>query len=240
MISGRAFAERCRWVVDPRYPERPLFSHADSADGDWVFVNGDYLNEFLRRVPNQQKKYVVVIHNTDRSFGANELYALTPYIRHVYAMNTVVQDPLLTTIPIGFVDRQAPFLSGFTKGNEPRTIEIYMNFTVETNRTKRLECADAFKHDTRVVRADNRSVPEYYADLCRSTFVLCPEGTGIDTHRVYESILCGAIPVVVRNSLSHLYETLPVCILDTWTDPLYVPTPKEFPLNVQHYLGESV
>ena len=73
-------------------------------------------------------------------------------------------------------------------------------------------------------------------DLCRSKFVLCPEGTGIDTHRVYESLYCGATPVVLRNSLSHLYERLPVCIVDKWTDPFVVPEQKPIDWSIKAFL----
>lgn len=237
MISGKSFADLCKWVFDPRYPDRPVFSYAQASDGDWVFVNGDCLVEFRRRFPILVlKRFVLVIHNSDRPFGLRELDLLAPVARHIYAINTTIRSPILTTIPLGFVDRQLEFLTTLSQPSEDRTIEIYSNFLDRTNPAARLACREAFAGDPRVVTAENRSVPEYYADLQRSRFVLCPEGMGIDTHRVYEALLCGATPVVLRNSLSHLYERLPVCIVDRWTDPLYVPTVKEFVLSTYNYL----
>lgn len=237
MISGKSFSQLCTWVVDPRYPERQPFQYVLAKNGDSVFVNGDCLRDFLRRIPILSfKKFVVIVHNTDRPFGHPEMTAVFPYVHRVYAINTTIQHPMLTTIPLGFVDRQLPFLHGFKAGSSERPIEIYMNFTAGTNAPKRKECMDAFEGDARVVRTQNQSVPEYYMDLCRSKFVLCPEGTGIDTHRVYEALFCGATPVVLRNSLSHLYETLPVCIVDKWTDPFYQPTGKSFRTDPGDYL----
>lgn len=220
MISGKAFADKCKWVVDTRYPDRPAFDYNRAQSGDWVFVNGDYLNQ-LPWMPT--KTFTFVVHNTDRPFGPRQLAKLLPSADHIYAINTTVQHPKLTTIPIGFVDKQVRFLRTLQRPDSPRDIEIYENFTLGTNPEKRTACYEAFANDPRVVRGENKSIPDYYADLCRSKFVLCPEGTGMDTHRVYESLLCGATPVVLRNSLSRLYERLPVCILDKWTDPLYVP-----------------
>ena len=233
MISGKAFADKCKWVLDPRYPERAHFNPEKARSGDWVFVNGDYLH-YVRYTPG--KTFTFVIHNTDRSFGPRQLAYLLPMADRIYAINTTVQHPKLITIPIGFVDRQLPFLQTFQTPNASRDIEIYENFTTNTNLEKRMECIRAFEGNPRVVCAPSKSIPEYYDDLCRSKFVLCPEGTGMDTHRVYESLVCGATPVVLRNSLSHLYQRLPVCILDKWTDPFYVPEGKLFPTNVASYL----
>jgi hypothetical protein len=237
MISGKSFSELCKWVVDPRYPDRGSFHYILARHGDWVYVNGNCLDDFFRRIPNlSSKRFVVVVHNTDRPFGQTEMTALFPYALRIYAINTTIQHPMLTTIPLGFVDRQLPFLRGFKTGSSERPHEIYMNFTAGTNTPKRKECMDAFEGDARVVRGENLSMSEYYMDLCRSKFVLCPEGTGMDTHRVYESLYCGATPVVLRNSLSHLYEKLPVCIVDSWTDPLFVPIGKNFDVSVHKYL----
>lgn len=240
MISGKSFAELCRWVVDTRYPERDVFQYGKAKTGDLIFVNGDLLHWFVPYLPFfAVKKFTFIVHNSDRSFGDSELTALLPHAVHIYAINTTVRHPILTTIPIGFVDRQLHFLSTFQPTREERTIEIYMNFTSVTNSEKRNECARFFENDSRVVQRQGLSVEEYYADLCRTKYVLCPEGTGTDTHRVYESLLCGATPVVLRNSLSHLYEKLPVCIVDKWTDPLYVPTQTLSSFSTNHFLLNS-
>jgi hypothetical protein len=238
MISGIAFSERCKWVVDPRYPERAAFSYAASRDGDWVFINGDYLQKFLSEIPFLSiKRYYVIIHNSDLPFTEEKLQLLRKHIHHVFAINTTFSHPRVTTIPIGFADNQLEFLRTFTPENCNRDIEIYLNIKVHHNPDKRGACISAFQNDTRVFHRERVSVSEYYVDLCRSKFVLCPEGTGIDTHRVYESILCGATPVVLQSSLSHLYEKLPVCIVKKWTDPFYVPTNKSFSVNIHDYLS---
>jgi hypothetical protein len=237
MISGKSFSELCRWVVDPRYPSRPQFHYTAASDGDWVFVNGDYIPELRRRFPLlATKRFVFVVHNTDRSFGSLELQTLLPRAIHIYAINTTVAHPHLTTIPLGFVDKQLPFLDGFKGGSSERDIEIYANFTITTNPQARAACAQVFNGDPRVVTRAALSVPEYYLDLCHSKFVLCPEGTGIDTHRVYEALFCGATPVVLRNSLAPLYARLPVCIVDTWTDPFVVPEPKRIDWSCKAFL----
>lgn len=238
MISGKSFADKCKWVFDPRYPDRLVFDYHFAKHGDWVFVNGDYIPQLVSRIPLLfvgGKKFVFIVHNSDLPFGMQQFRLLAQHSIHIYAINTTIRHQMITTIPLGFVDKQLPLLSGFKGGSSERPYEIYVNFSTNTNSPKRKECLDAFKDDPRVVYHQNLSVPEYLMDLCRSKFVLCPEGTGMDTHRVYESILCGATPVVLRNSLSHLYEKLPVCIVDKWMDP-FVVSRNTFDFNVDSFL----
>jgi hypothetical protein len=212
--------------------------HWGSRTGDWVFVNGDYLDQFLNiRLPSG-KKFNLVIHNTDIPFDAPRLIKTLPRAFRIYAINTTIRHQQLTTIPLGFPDSGLNHLDAIKPlPVDQRTIEIYSNFLVTTNAPARLDCLNAFKDDPRVVRKEpeGRSQPEYYKDMCNAKYVLCPTGTGIDTHRVYEALACGATPVVLHSTLDHLYQTLPICILTSWTDPFYVPsgTPR---FNVNQYI----
>jgi hypothetical protein len=184
-----------------------------------VFLNGDHVLGFAASMQRiMPKKHVFVVHNSDQAFDSRKLSALLPFALEIWAINTTVTHPLLTTIPLGFPDQAVPFTMTYTRPNVERTIEIYANFTVGTNTTKRNECLAAFAGDPRVVTRTGLSKQDYYNDLCRSKYVLCPEGTGIDTHRFYEAVFCGATPVVLRNSLSDFYSRYPVKIIDKWSD----------------------
>jgi hypothetical protein len=223
MISGKGFADVSTWIYDTRYRERP-FLHWGSRAGDWVFINGDHLDQFLSIRLLTPKRFNLVIHNSDKSFDADRLARTLPRALRIYAINTTVRHPQLTTIPLGFPDSGLKHIAGI-RPSADRHIEIYSNFSVGTNVVARTECLKAFENDPRVVRKDpnGRTQPEFYEDMCHSKFVLCPTGTGLDTHRIYEALACGATPVVLHSTLDHLYATLPICILNKWTDPMYVP-----------------
>lgn len=234
MISGKAFADGCSWVQDPRYPARREFYSQFAKDGEWVFVNGDVLDVLLGKFPTlpvllgklpalRAKRFHIVIHNSDRPFGQSELESLLPRAYHIYAVNAIVSHPQLTPIPLGFRDCTLDFLRDYRPETLPRTIEVYGNFKVCNNATKRAACKKALANDPRVVWREETDFAEYLHDLCQSKFVLCPEGTGIDTHRVYEALLCGATPVVLHSPLDALYRRFPICIVKDWTDPFSVP-----------------
>jgi len=219
MISGKYYADKCKWVECSRYPDRPRYSKLNAKTGDWVFINGDRVLAFAASMPRiMPKKHSFIVHNSDQAFDSTRLNALLPFALSIHAINTTVTHPIQQTIPLGFPDQAVQFTMNYIRPTVERNIEIYANFTVGTNTTKRNECLAAFAGDSRVVTRTNLSKQEYYDDLCRSKFVLCPEGTGIDTHRFYEAVFCGATPVVLRNSLSDFYSLYPVKIVENWKD----------------------
>lgn len=236
MISGRSFAELCKWVFDPRYPDAPKYSRL-AESGDRVFLNGDYVVEFAKMMPRiPLKRHVFIVHNSDQPFDGAKLRALLPFALHIYAVNNTVTHPRVTTIPLGFADKQIAWASSFVTPRIQRDILVYANFMPNTNMAKRNECLDAVRNDPRVTFRSNLTNEEYRTDLSRSEFVLCPEGTGADTHRLYEALLCGATPVVLRNSLTSFYSRYPVCVVNSWNDPYTHPPSKPVQFQAKSYI----
>jgi len=182
-----------------------------------------------------RKYFTFVVHNSDQQFDKQKLDMLLPFAQHIYSINTTVTHPKLTTIPLGFPDRDLEWLATYEPSNVERTVPVYMNFTIRTNYQARSACFNAFPNAEHDPPELNR--PEYYRRLESAQFVPCPEGTGIDTHRFYEALYCGATPVVLRSCpLVSFYEQFPCCIVDSWTDPLVAPPRKPVTFSVRDYL----
>ena len=49
-------------------------------------------------------------------------------------------------------------------------------------------------------------------------FVVCPHGHGLDTHRIWEVLLLGSVPIVKTSTLDDMFEDLPVLIVEKWED----------------------
>ena len=54
--------------------------------------------------------------------------------------------------------------------------------------------------------------------MAAHSFVASPHGKGLDCHRTYEALVLGCIPIVRSSSLDHMYDGLPVLIVDRWGD----------------------
>ena len=57
------------------------------------------------------------------------------------------------------------------------------------------------------------------ASLRKIPFVICPEGNGVDTHRLWETLYMGGVPVIKRNVFfNEILEDLPVVVLNDWIE----------------------
>jgi hypothetical protein len=60
---------------------------------------------------------------------------------------------------------------------------------------------------------------QYLSSLRSNSFVLCPEGNGVDTHRLWETLYMGGIPIVLKTQyLSDILAILPVVQLNDWSE----------------------
>ena len=58
----------------------------------------------------------------------------------------------------------------------------------------------------------------YLIELQYYKFVLSPAGNGPDTHRTWEGLMMGCIPVVLAGPFDEMYKDLPVLILKSWDE----------------------
>ena len=49
---------------------------------------------------------------------------------------------------------------------------------------------------------------KYFDATLECSFIVCPEGNGIDTHRFWECLYLGLVPVILEESLLPCYERL--------------------------------
>lgn len=70
--------------------------------------------------------------------------------------------------------------------------------------------AEAFKHVA--------PVEEYLFTMQQHKFVLSPVGNGVDSHRTWEALLAGSIPIVESSVRDSMYEGLPVLIVQSWSE----------------------
>lgn len=221
-VSGYEFYKLADHSFCPRYPIN-LNPH-NVKENDLVFVNLDSLSDFLNILSSNppKNKFRLITHNSDGGFNQQHLDRLLPYVNEIYPINCALKDtPIIKKIPLGFVDsvyKPHHKFKTIREEKNSKSIFAYMNFAINTNYSKRIDCQQAFDDKEWVLSQSNIPPEDFYRQLARSRYVLSPEGTGIDCHRIYESIFLDAVPIIKSGFLDDFYERMPLLIVDSWAD----------------------
>jgi hypothetical protein len=98
----------------------------------------------------------------------------------------------------------------------------YINFNISNYPTERQFIFDKFKNESWIKIGDIDNSIEgrkrFLRDLRSSKFVFCPRGNGKDTHRIWESLYMGSIPIVKYENAHHLFTDLPILFIKEWNE----------------------
>jgi hypothetical protein len=185
----------------------------------------DSMQELVNTLKTLQNPFKLIFHNSDHNFETKHLILFNelPLLKTIYTQNMDVIHPRVHPLPIGLANEM--WQHGNTNIHREvfemdivKDKEIYFNFSINTNVSKRRECFDAVA-SLGVPWCDSRSYLEYLKELKRHKFAICPEGNGIDTHRFYECLYMNVVPICKRNILTEYYsKLLPIVLLNDWQD----------------------
>lgn len=194
-------------------------------DNDVIFSNLSLVTDLfnLLRKEKKLKNLILVTSQTDIKVD-EELFSLKPpCISTWYSINVEFEDENLIPIPLGLSNDYSPKnilsrdIKYFPKFEEYNYSPVlYLNFQTNTNKLVREDLDKAF-NDLDWVESDdpNLSLINYKKKLSENKFVLCPIGNGLDTHRVWESLYLGSIPVVEKHLTYKTTTNLPVLKTDS-------------------------
>lgn len=177
-----------------------------------LFVYTHILEQFAKSVfprLTTELSYQLYAHNSDGEFGAAFASLLeSPQLEKVYAQNLNVVHKKARLLPIGIANQQWPHGDLNTLyGTMLKTVHrrkrknLYVNINQNTYAYRRV-VVNALAQSTKswTVTQPDRSYEAYLAELAEHHFSLCVRGNGIDTHRFWESLYLGVIPVIVSNT----------------------------------------
>jgi hypothetical protein len=97
---------------------------------------------------------------------------------------------------------------------------VYMNFNIQnypSDRTKVYKLFDdKFWVTTGTIENTLEGRKRFLREIRNHKFVLCPRGNGIDTHRLWETLYMGSIPIVQNHIAYSNFKDLPICFVDSW------------------------
>lgn len=164
----------------------------------------------------ERKRARVVLITAESDVPAERERAVPPQVASWFATNA--WGAAAHALPLGLGNSYCPVT---TKADilasvlgTPKTGLLYVNFRVETNPAERAPLRDKFRssewRDAATFPDSTAGVGAYARALAAHRFVLCPAGNGTDTHRMWEALYAGTIPVVESHPALEAFRDLPI------------------------------
>ena len=194
-------------------------------ENDVIFCNTYFIKDLFAKIEHigNLKNLKLITNQTDHSI-TKELFKLKPTcISEWYSININFNSPDLIPIPLGLSNENEKNLNkkhfSKLKENKNKIYKIYINFQKNTNYIKRNKHIKKFKNKTFIhIDEPNLQLDVYAEKLNSYKFILCPVGNGIDTHRVWESLYAGSVPIVQKHISMSTLENLNAIQIDDFSN----------------------
>jgi hypothetical protein len=189
------------------------------------------------------RPFVLVTHNSDANihFAQQDSPCVVTYVLNHpllirwHAQNCGIDHPRMHPLPIGIANSMWPHgnlnslalrshnhrLKGAAAGAAGAGIgDGYLGFNIHTNPKARTPCAEKLTAKGYKWHPPDLPYERYLDQLAGHVYAFCPEGNGWDTHRMWECIHLGVVPVVLDTPFVRILEkyVLPksLCIIPSW------------------------
>ena len=179
-------------------------------DGDVIFCESELFEELKSCVLERtDKKCVLVLGNSDHGNGPNiSSIGELKSVSFVFAQNLEHRIEGVEVLPIGLENawrsnfgRVQNFKSGVNT-DYPRINRIMWSFNVGNNVASRLAAKNYLQQSKVADFMGNLSAKHHRNALKQYKFVAAPPGNGLDTHRMWEAIYLGCIPIVLHSYMT--------------------------------------
>jgi len=189
----------------------------------YIYTCSANLDIFKEKICYLKNPFILITHNSDHNVIDNELHNTilnNEKIIKWYSQNVMFNHPKLHILPIGIANSQwAHGNLSYIPANYEKNNNIYFYFKIDTNKEKRNDCFVKLKDHIQL--SEQKEPKDYFNYLSTFKFAICPEGNGIDTHRLWECFYLKVIPIVIDNDFIRKVKdkyNFPMIILKDWNE----------------------
>lgn len=233
VIRGDLFPSIADFVFSPQEQVEnewnPLYNtyrNDQLFDGCVIYTHTHYVSRLFDALRSVDKKVVVVTHNSD--VNVSSVDNMPDNVGMWFTQNLNVLHIKLRALPIGLensrwwkdIDKTGRMNQKLAEPRKRKGL-VYMNHNVNTNILERQVLYDMFFGKSFVTaeqRLNGQGFQDYLDNLYSHDFIFCPVGNGIDTHRVWESLYMGTIPIIKRTIHHSFFMGLPICFVNKWEE----------------------
>ena len=241
-LSEDSFRDLADWLLD--WQGNCNFEPEKVRCGDIVWVYSGWEEKFFTHYhPRIRNPYVLVTHATDTPTSESVIESVVKsgvsFLEHWFASNLLIKSPppFISWLPLGLQGPgwspgewypkmpQSHHLAGpilrrklvsYLDGSLPTDNRVLVAFSTETNPKEREPALRATLASN--FFKEKISKEDLAIRLQEHLFVVAPAGNGVDTHRLWEATLNGAVPIV-HNDFNEIWLTcLPFVQLNNWSE----------------------
>jgi len=203
-------------------------------DGDILYVTGNQVKRFFRDIaPSIGVTFSVVTAQWDFGPDSSFMQLIPENLTTWWTINCHINHPKVKSIPLGLQNlhwrwdgniQSSPSTYKKFRGRD-KTKFMIASFSVDNNPSERVKCVEVAKtvgSDFRMFQRHDRQnenyVLDYFNQVSQYKFVLCPWGAGIDTHRLWESLYLGSIPITKYHKVYEAFKDYPIVFLNDWSE----------------------
>jgi hypothetical protein len=220
-----AFCDEAYWTSDRA--ENP--ARLRVRDGSLIFTHTDHVFELFRVLRRHPARVVLVTSESDHAVSERHFASRPWNVVEWFGVNAVADDPRCHVLPLGLANSSCrvtlkPSEIAGLPGSGERPGWLYVNHRVETNPQARQPVYDFFARHAREGWVTLREASPrgekgtFREDMLGHRFVCCPPGNGIDTHRMWEALYCGTIPIVLRSRVTEAFAGLPIVLVKDYSE----------------------
>lgn len=206
LLSGDAF----RNVADVRIDSLENLREEDweGVSGKLIFCRSELLEELIHCLEIPQRGISVIAGNSDRNFEEVPINLLE-YFEYSFLQNSQISDNnKIFTLPIG-IENLRLGINGLPRNLRSTTPWIQRSRSIlvgpfsPSHKSREIFLANETFRSSNFNSINGSVLPSEYAKIVQKhRFVICPRGNGIDTHRFWETLYRGSVPIVLRDPWS--------------------------------------
>ncbi len=224
-ISGDSFRKIANLVWEKSTSH---FELEDVKHGYVIFCEAELVSELETQILSKlDVSITLILGNSDQNHDDSYSYLnANPNIERIFAQNLVAEIDGFYPLPIGLENAwhaNHGNISSFkrlSKVKLDRKSRIMWTFSIHTNIAARSEAALDLLRITFADKFGAISSEDHRKLLLVYSFVASPPGNGLDTHRTWEAMYLGCVPIVLRSYMTEYFEKLglPIWVIDTYSE----------------------
>ncbi len=196
--------------------------------GSIIFCESEQASELQMQILSElEVPIILILGNSDQNHDHSYSYLRTnPNVEKVFAQNMVTEIDGFYPLPIGLENAwhanhgNITSFKKLSKVKRDRKSRIMWTFSVHTNVAVRSKAALELLRVKVADKFGSISSKDHRKLLLTYSFVASPPGNGLDTHRTWEAMYLGCVPIVLRSYMADHFEKLglPIWVIDSYSE----------------------